>query len=272
MSKEQVGTVRNLFFSMALIAGSLTVSCSMVSPESTTTGTNETISESFIDGFAVSETGAMELRAMSGSVEVIGTEDPGIIRVWGERCATLDGTRVDEPCLDELKIIYEHRRHSLVIKTVQPESVDGLTYHVHFHIRVPRTWNIAVVSINGPVVVESMDGAVSLNLIQSEVALRTVRGDVSVDLTNGSVDGDIQLMTGNECEIGVTNGDIDLKLSDSISAVFTASSINGSIEISNIGLINSESARDSITGVLGDGSGTIMLRTINGAIRVSGHQ
>jgi len=272
MSQEQFRIVPKLLLTMTIMAGSLAVSCGVMNPDSNSAGTNETISESFIDGFAVSEKGTLELRAINGSVEVIGTEDPGIVRVWGERCATLDGTRVDEPCLDELKIMYEHRRYSLVIETVQPESVDGVSYQVHYHIRVPRTWNITVGSVNGPANVECIEGVVSLNLIQSEVALSTIRGDVAVDLTNGDVHGDVSLSTGDECEIEVTNGDIDLELSESVSAVLTASSITGSVEISDLQLHESQSARDSITGVLGDGTGIIMLRTINGAIRVSGQQ
>ena len=74
-------------------------------------------------------------------------------------------------------------------------------------------------------------------------------------------------------EAGVNhNGDIDLAVPTSTSADFSASTGNGTVSVSNLNLKGGTQTLRSKNGMLGQGEGTIALRTSNGHITVSGQQ
>jgi len=66
------------------------------------------------------------------------------------------------------------------------------------------------------------------------------------------------------------NGRIALDIPQNTSAEFSASLVNGSISLQNLTLHNRVATSKSLQGRLGEGQGTITLRTTNGNIDVSG--
>jgi len=95
-------------------------------------------------------------------------------------------------------------------------------------------------------------------------------GNVDIDHVNGSIDSSVTLPNDGDIMIFTDNGNIDLNIPTSTSAIIAASGTNGAISTSNLEFIAVEQTLQSLTGTLGNGEGVIDLGTVNGKITVTG--
>ena len=118
---------------------------------------------------------------------------------------------------------------------MQPDYSEEKSYSVNYSISMPSDLNVTVKNING-----------------------IITGRISVP-ANGTVDMNLQ------------NGGIELEIPQNTSADFSASLANGKISVQNLTLKNKVATSKSLRGILSDGQGKIILKTVNGKINVLGY-
>ena len=111
---------------------------------------------------------------------------------------------------------------------------------------------------------------VNVHSVNGTITLNEIYGSVAVDLVNGDIDSKVTLPLDGAIDMGVANGNIKLDISKNTSAQFASSVVNGKINISNLNLQNKVETSKSVSGISGEGRGTINLSTVNGDINVKG--
>jgi hypothetical protein len=176
----------------------------------------------------------LKVDGINGSVNVQSVSGTNQVTVSGEKVVSADTYQDATTHLKYVSIVIDESTDELLVKTVQPKFSDGRSYNVNYTISVPSHLNVSVNNVNGG-----------------------ITGKVTVPL-NGTVDMSLQ------------NGSIELDFPQSTSADFSASLVNGHIKVQNLTLHNRVETGKTLYGTLGNGQGTISLRTTNGNIDVSG--
>ncbi len=122
------------------------------------------------------------------------------------------------------------------------------------------------------------DGDVRISGGSGEVHVTLDDGDLRIErFDGGSVsamgeDGDmhVELMTPGsvDVELATDDGDVDLRLHPDVSAMLAIAMDDGDVNISHPGLSSVEKMRHRFTGTLGEGDGTVDIRTADGDIFV----
>ncbi|CAN5734201.1 hypothetical protein BH23GEM11_BH23GEM11_07940 [soil metagenome] len=143
------------------------------------------------------------------------------------------------------------------------------SWSVDLRIQVPEGIDLDLSTTNGAVRVTGVGGAVSARTTNGALSLEGARGSVTARTTNGSVT--VALSgggSGNQIvDLRSTNGSIDLRIPASFGSRVEARTSNGRIA-SDFPLEMEGRRQNQASGTLGDGSGTITLRTTNGTIRL----
>ncbi len=213
---------------------------------------------------------SIKIYGINGSIDITGTTDNTLISIWGEKIVKSDGIADAEAHLDDLKVRVESNRNEVTVRTDQPRGSHGLSYEVVYHVRIPSSLQVKIENINGKIEVDSVSSDVNIGLTNGDVHITDIWGNVDVDVTNGGIFGDLTLPLRGICQMTLVNGKIDLSIHKNTSAEFSANVTNGNIHISDLVLSNQNTTKHSVTGTLGNGSGTITLRLVNGQIYVSG--
>lgn len=212
----------------------------------------------------------LRLEAVNGNVEIIGRAGAARVTVSGEKLVGSNSRTDAERRLDDLDVRVEERPDEIVIRTLQPQNTQGRTYTVDYKITLPADLAVAVGLINGNVTVERIDNNVLVDNANGNVRLRDIAGNASVLLINGNIDSEVFMPPGGAIELVTTNGNIVLDIPTPTNADFSARVTNGAITLDHLDLRDAARTNQSLTGTLGNGNGTIELRTVNGNISVNG--
>ena len=87
-------------------------------------------------------------------------------------------------------------------------------------------------------------------------------------MENGEVLGEVILPQTGVIDLQLTNGSAHLEIPDNTSATFSATTENGTVQVSGLVVSNQIQSPHSFQGVLGSGTGDIRLSTVNGNIDV----
>ena len=251
---------------------------------------NNAASEDFTFSLGVINQTRLEVDAINGTVDVVAVANATSIEIWGERRVESDSKRDAERHLDDLSVEIVNTADFVEVRTEQPSHTHGRNYLVFYQIRVPEDFFVEVDQTNGAVYVARMIDGARVDVTNGEVVMEDIEGHVEADVTNGlltarrlygSMDGRVtngnitvrmQLAHNAECSLETTNGQIDLEVPRQTSAVFSARWTNGNVFLNNLSLQNRQQGTHSLDGRLGNGDGSISLRTTNGTIAVSGYQ
>ena len=243
-------------------------SCSVIAPTDDGSHTRHSATLPFSYGYAVDDHGRLEILAGNNSVEIVGVTEQGTVLIWGERRVRSESVEDAEAHLDDIEIHIDRTYHHVRLETIQPESSDGRIYEVDYRARVPRDWGVTIDKASGAVSVSLLNGPICIDLANGDAHLDRVLGDVYATLFNGDILADLSLVSGGTCDIVVTNGDIDLGIPHTTSAMFSAHIVNGSIDVSELPLNETGHSSNEVHGYLGGGDGSINLEATNGSIRV----
>ena len=227
--------------------------------------------ETFSYNATVKDQTQFRLNGINGNIKVTGT-DTETITIAGEKKVGSDSVEDAEEHLQDIEINIQDTTDLVYVKTVQPEETHNRDYSVNYTITVPYNLKVQIDNINGTVIVESISNTVSVTDVNGTVNVLEIYGSVSVNLTNGLIDGKIALPTDGTIILSTVNGNIDLVIPTDSSAGFSAHLSNGNISVSDLDMKNVQSAADYLTGTLGNGDGSITLKTVNGSITVFGYQ
>jgi len=208
--------------------------------------------EPFSSEIDVIEHSSLRLEANNGTIEIMEVSNSNSIKVTGKKRVESTSKEDADAHLKELSVDIQDLTKEILIKTVQPKYSGGRNYIINYTITIPKDLNITVSSVNGC------------------VKLDEIIGNVAVDLINGDIDSRVTLPLDGTIDLSVVNGNIYLNVPMNTSAIFTSKVANGNIRVSNLELRNRIETANSLTGMVGDGRGTIRLNIGNGRIRATG--
>lgn len=232
--------------------------------------TNFVAKESFSSKVRVFDQARLRLEAISGNVAITGESGSDSVIITGEKRVGSESTDDAEEHLQLLDVSVQDSENEIFVKTIQPEKTYGRSYVVDYTITLPKSLEVLAHNVNGTVTVDSLNNSVSVSNVNGLIALKEIFGSTLVELVNGEIEGKVTLPRDGTIGINLVNGNIDLDIPVNTSAEFSANVTNGNINVSNLFLQNEVSSPTSLHGTLGQGEGTISLRTVNGNISVAG--
>ena len=210
------------------------------------------------------------LEAVRGDIEIEGHVDADSVIVTAEKRVGSDSLEDAEEHMNELEILVTDQIDEFIIQTLQPANTQGRKFIVDYHIILPSEFETKVTFTDGDISVQDVENSVMVDAVNGDVFLSNIFGSAIVNLTNGSIDSTMDLNLNGEISMFTGNGNIDLSIPTSTSAIFSASVTNGSVRTSNLEFDAAVHPPPSLTGTLGIGEGVIELDSINGNITVVG--
>lgn len=140
--------------------------------------------------------------------------------------------------------------------------------HVNFAVRVPAGVEFIGRTINGEISAKSLDGNVDTNTVNGSINVST-SGFARAKTVNGEINAKLGDVNWPEAlEFKTINGGIDLDLPAALSTRLEAATFNGEV-VSDFPLTVLRSfGRKRISGTIGAGGRDLVLKTLNGSIRV----
>ncbi len=246
-------------------------------------------SSTFSERYPLSEKTVLKVEAINGVIDIITSENLDSVHVWGERIVKSDSQNDAEEHLELLEVHIYDTPDILFVNTEQPEQSDGRVYIVNYHIELPKSWDAEITHINGNVSMTAFDSNVDIVLTNGNINLGVVRGDLTYSLGNGNIDidhvygnvngsqtngtfgGSVIIPLTGHCLIGNVNGNMNLSIPETSSAMLMASLTNGSISLSGLDLSDQTISSSSVSGKLGNGNGDITITNVNGDINIDGY-
>jgi len=211
----------------------------------------------------------IRLETISGDIEIEGQIDAHSVIVTAQKWVGSDRMEDAEVHLQELETRVTAQNDEILIQTLQPENTENREYQVDYHITLPSNLEIEVTHVNGDIVVQDTESPVWVDSTNSHVFLSNIFGNVDVNLSNGSINSTMALPVNGEIRFSTGNGNLDLSIPTSTSAMLAASVVNGFISVSSLEFDGVQTTQ-SLTGTLGNGEGVIELGAVNGNISVIG--
>jgi len=232
--------------------------------------TNFEATQSFSFDVRVEGQSQLSLEGIDGPITVTGAPEAQSIRIWGERVVGSSSQEDAEAHLSDLEVEVTSSRDDIRVRTLQPKDSRGRKYKVIYHLRVPQALHAALQNVNGEVAVDSLAGDAGIDLTNGNVRLTDMSGNARVHVVNGQIVARMRLPQEGTCDLSTVNGQIVLDIPQETSARFSASVTNGNIQLSGLVLHEMVSAKNSVSGRLGDGDGEIRLSAVNGQIVARG--
>jgi len=225
--------------------------------------------------FSVEEGVRFVLDNVNGNIEV-SSWDKNEIRVDAEIRIKAPSKSKAEELYEKIEFLVEEKEGYLSIEADLPRIRqvsmgfgDHISIAVRYDIRVPRTTDLDLTSVNGKVDVDAVRGLFDIRTTNGSIDLSDMEGAGEVKTVNGGIRCHIvEFPKKGRLDIKTTNGSVHLRLPDGVGGSLEAKTVNGGIDL-DIPLTKSiRVKRRSVSGVLGDGEGTILVRTTNGGISI----
>jgi hypothetical protein len=212
----------------------------------------------------------LRLAGITGTVTVTGNAGATVVSIRGKRRVEAESLNDANECLKLLQVNVQDLGNEVFVETVQPKDNRGRNYIVDYTIVLPQTFRVQVDNVTGAVAVTLINNTVLAGSVTRSVTLDQISGNATVSVVTGMIDGNITLPASGIVEFSAVTGSINLRIPRTTSAQLTASLITGSIVTSNLVFQSQSSSQTSFAGKLGDGKGTITLKTVTGGITVTG--
>ncbi len=171
--------------------------------------------------------------------------------------------------LQDLDVNCESLANAVQVETIQPKDTVDRNYTIDYTITLPPDFKVQVEGVNAKMTLDSIQNDVSVNIANGDVVLTNINGSALVQIANGTIDSEVFLPLNGTIDLKAATGDIRLVIPTNTSATFSATTLFGLIEVSNLVFQDEARTSTSLSGTLGNGQGAISLGTI-GDISVSG--
>ncbi len=249
--------------------------------------TRYSASEEFYYRIGTENRSEFSLYGINGSVEITGVSNLAQAEIWGEKIVESDSRSDAETHLELLDVVTDSSDTSILVRTIQPSRSEGRNYIVHYHFRIPRQWKVNANQVNGNIRIISIASAVNTgaasekgladsletrlqtSVVNGSLLLYDLYCSINGQVVNGDITGNMTLPLDGECILQVTNGVINLAIPQNTSAMLSAVTVNGAVQVSGLTLQDAQTSLKSVAGRLGEGRGLIDLNGVNTNIVVS---
>ena len=146
---------------------------------------------------------------------------------------------------------------------------DKTSISIDYTVKVPNRADLQLETVNGRVATEEVSGTFDLRTTNGGIDMRSMEGEGEAHAVNGAIEAVIvDLPEDGDLTLKTVNGGIELKLPEGTGGRLEARTINGHIDLELDLRETIKIKRTSVKGILGDGRGTIYLKTTNGSISI----
>lgn len=208
--------------------------------------------------------GSFSLTNVNGSVEVRGWKRDEV------HVRAVKRSRTDPTDESRVKIDVETKPGSVAVITRYPQA-DPVDVTVEYAIRVPaRLLLTNIQTVNGDIRVRDLETGGELRTVNGDLEVLNGAGHVGARTTNGNVRLELAHIGEGRDPIRVetVNGSVALEVPASVNADLHAQSLNGDFQ-SDLPLeVQATTGRAEVRARLGRGGAPLVLRTVNGGIRI----
>ena len=208
----------------------------------------------------------VNVSGINGAV-TIETSDTRTAEIYIERTAE------SQEALNRRKIVISNTSDSLTIKGEKDGSFIGKIFRSNpkekVTLRLPRQIALNTSGVNGAVKVGEIDGPVEVSGINGRVDVAEATGSANFSGINGQVSFALRGLS-KAIDISGINGNIEMRLSESVNANLEASGMNGVVTSELPNVIVDKTSRGHYTARIGSGGTQISASGINGNIRLKG--
>ncbi len=233
-------------------------------------GSGDAVQSTLHERFAVTRGAFVSVENVSGPVVVIPWSRPLIDivarkhsdDVGAVRNTEVEITRDGTPASDvEIHTRYPHE--GFVLWGNNGASVD---YTLH----VPRSVVLHVENVSGAVRVAGLNGEVTIDNVSGDVAATNIGGNVRINTVSGTIDASVARMRpSTDIDVAAVSGSISLAVPPKSGAIVSAQSVSGDFDSTFPIVAHRQAVGFDANGRIGDGSGSIRMRTISGSITLS---
>lgn len=210
------------------------------------------------------------LTGVNGRIDVVGRSQGEGFTVRGFRRVQNCSQSLAEARIDDVQVDVSTTANEILVQTIQPLNSSPCTLVVDYELSVPERMLALIFNVNGEVSIRDLDQGLSVTSVNGRVVLDDVEDDVSVRLTNGSIEADVRLNGDHAIDLQTVNGRVDLTIPATSDATLSIALVNGAIRLFNLTVANPLITPTSLSGIIGTGQGSIVLRTTNGDIVLTG--
>jgi DUF4097 and DUF4098 domain-containing protein YvlB len=240
-----------------------------------------TVDEVFTKQIPFQQGGFLELHNSNGGVEVQ-SWDKNEVEIKAYKRVRAGNKGQAEELMQELKIEVVQTATEIKITTITPAAMrkdggffdwlfngDNNSCSVEYQLLVPKSIDLNIETTNGKVYCQQIKGRLRLNSTNGKITAREIEGLVRSKTTNGSLDIEfISVPSDEEINFSTTNGSITLRLPENYGAEVNLKTTNGHIDSDFSYTEQGDWSRQHVSGIIGDGTGTLYCHTTNGSIRL----
>jgi hypothetical protein len=225
-------------------------------------------SDTWTRSLPLAEGGEVRVTNVSGRVEFQGIDGAGV-EIRAEKIARAATEQAARDLLPRI-VVKERVTPDLVsIETVRIAGLlIGVSYEVHYVVRVPRRARVRAVTANGVVVVSDIDGRVVAQTTNGGIRATGIGGGIEARSVNGRVDVQVAALGDDPILLTGINGEVRLALPESAAATVTATTVNGTVVRSGLNFDVVDESRRRFEGRLNGGGLPITLGVTNGRIAI----
>jgi DUF4097 and DUF4098 domain-containing protein YvlB len=207
----------------------------------------------------------VELSVISGSVNVEttngNTAEVHIVRM-GE-------TRTD---LDCYTISIEHTPSSLIMRHRQErtEGCQNIRAKQKVTLRLPRSVDLKLNAISGPVNIGEIDGTLRLSGISGRVEVAQALGFSEISGISGVLSISISRLSERGIRVSGISGKVELRLANELNADLNVSGINGDVNAAAPNVSLNKVGHSKFEGRVGSGGSVISVSGISGSVTLRG--
>lgn len=219
----------------------------------------------------------LKLSGVSSVVNITGVRAADSVKIQGKKEVRSRIALEAHRHLSDIRVEALSSPDGIFFNNVQPSSTYELAYTVYSDITLPDNFAVEIdTKEHSNITVGSVNNGVSIKMPRGDVELNNVHGNILVAINgSSSFKGNAVLLQDGIIDIRIgaehTRGDITLTIPKETSAELILESSSG-IVVSNLAVKDQVRQPSSYRGKLGDGRGKIILKSVNGRIRLQGNE
>jgi DUF4097 and DUF4098 domain-containing protein YvlB len=236
------------------------------------TTTDETIYEAIdtqTQAWPVAGLNEVAVSTENGNISVTAVAGDSIIALISRTCTSFSQEDADAH-LDCVVVTETIAGDTLMLEAEMPDGGSERNYYGDFELSSPATLYYMLSVVNGNVVVTDMASGAAIQIVNGMITVDNLGGGVSGSIANGNIDCDLAtLELGESALLQATNGNIILTLPLNVSAVFSASTVTGTVTVSGFTFVDySLDEPTAKIGIIGGGEASITILATNGNISI----
>lgn len=222
--------------------------------------------------YKVNADATLELKATNGKIRVSAI-DGDEIRVEATRVAKGSTDEAAKAALNDVKITESATADRVALSS----STEGLQlnfkgHRVDYDVKVPRTLQLSIKSMNGDIDVEGVSGFVRVESTNGRISATGLGQGADFNLVNGEVKADFASIGDRGLRCKTTNGQVVVTVPADAKATIAGRITNGAIRTENLNLQTTEESRRRLDATIGGGGPELRIETMNGEIRIVGRE